>query len=100
MPLEYIESLPEGVLNDFIALNTLTPFTPEAQSYREGLIATLLYNSNISNKKDAKSVTDLFNYIDSDTPEWLEDERVKKARTILTSISCHSLDSKMYEEKL
>lgn len=101
MPLEYIENLPEGVLNDFIALNTISPYTPEAQAYREGLMTTILYNSNASKKSETKSVTDLFPYLNTDTPEWLEDERVKKAKDLMTSIKCQaSLNVDIYNDNL
>jgi len=79
-----------------MALNTISPFTSDAQAYREGLIATLLYNNNISKKADAKSVTDLFPYLNTETPEWLEDDRVKEAKHILASIQCHSMDKDKY----
>lgn len=97
MPLEYIENLPESALNEFMALNTLSPFTHDAQAYREGLIATLLYNNNITKKKDAKSVEDLFPYLSDKTPEWVEDERVLKAKNLLKSICCHAIDPDIYK---
>lgn len=87
--LEYIESLPESTLHEFQALNAISPFTSEAQAYREGLTATLLYNSNVSKKSDAKSITDLFPYLNPETPDWLEDARVLQAKDILNSITCH-----------
>lgn len=61
--LEYVESLSLNALNEFKALNLISPFVHDAQAHREGLIATLLYNQNVSKKKDLKSVSDLFPYL-------------------------------------
>lgn len=98
MPIEYIESLPMSVLDEFTALNALSPFTHDAQAYREGLMTTLIYNNNVSKKSDAKSVQDLFPYLSGDTPEWIEDDRIKKAKDLLKSIQCHLLDAETYEQ--
>lgn len=95
-PIEYIESMPEGLYYEYMALNIISPFTQDASAYREGLIATLLYNNNISKKSDAKTVEELLPYLCSGTPEFLEEEKVKKARQLLTSIKCQSIDVDTY----
>ena len=96
-PLEYIENLPESVLTEYMALNALSPFTHDAAAYREGLTATILYNNNATKKSEAKSVSDLFPYLSTETPDWLEDIRIKKAKSILASIQCHNIgDSANY----
>ena len=86
-PIEYIESLDLDTLNEFKALNLISPFTHDAQAQREGLIATLIYNNNATKKQDLKKVSDLFPYLDQKTPEYLEDEIVIKCKKALASCS-------------
>lgn len=98
-PIEYIESLDLDTLNEFKALNLISPFTHEAQAHREGLTATLIYNSTVTKKKDLKKVTDLFPYLDSTTPDYLEDEIVLKCRKALLSCGIGSmLNENMYRD--
>jgi len=89
--------MPESVINEYMALNVISPFIYDAQSYREGLIATLLYNNNITKKSDSKSVSDLFPYLSNDIPEYLEDERIIKAKALMKSIRCHTI-TKTYQK--
>lgn len=68
------------------------PFTPSAPAYREGLLCALLYNQNATKKSNTISVEELFPYLKSGTPEWLEDPRIQKTKKLLKSINCHSPD--------
>lgn len=79
-----------------MALNLISPFTTQSTAYREGLIATLLYNNNIGKKEHLKSVGDLFPYLEDGVPEYLEDERVIKAKNLLESIKVQSLVQETY----
>jgi len=73
-----------------MALDSLMPFTPTASAYREGLLCTLIYNQNATKRSNIISVEELFPYLKSGTPDWLEDPRVKKAKKLINAISCHS----------
>lgn len=99
-PIEYVESLPSSTIAEFKALNIISPFTPRAQAHREALIATLLYNQNITKKTKLKSVTDLFPYLDNETPDWLEDEKVSKAKKLIRSIDLHRSNPELYTNNL
>lgn len=96
-PIEYVESLPSSTIAEFKALNIISPFTTDAQAYREGLIATLLYNRGATKKSNTKSLTDLFPYLSQGTPDWLEDERVLKAKSLLRSIELHRGNPDLYK---
>ncbi|AGG58289.1 hypothetical protein NVP3058O_014 [Vibrio phage 3.058.O._10N.286.46.B8] len=99
-PLHEIENLPLSTITEFKALNLISPFTSDAQAYREGLIATLLYNKGCSKKSQTKTVSDLFPYLSSDTPEFLEDEKVLKAERILRTIALQRASPELYESSL
>ena len=99
-PIEYVESLPSSVIAEFKALNIISPYTPEAQAHREGLIATLLYNKGCSKKTQMKTIPDLFPYLSRGTPDWLEDERVKKAKSIFKSIALQRGNPELYESSM
>lgn len=85
--MEYVESLSPTTLAEYKALNIISPYTPDAQAYREGLIATMMYNKGCSKKSQTKTLYELFPYLDTETPDWLEDEKVIKAKRILKAIS-------------
>lgn len=85
---------------EFKALNLISPFTTDAQAYREGLIATLLYNKGCSKKSQTKTVDELFPYLSSSTPEFLEDERVIKAKNILRAISLQKSKKDLFESSM
>lgn len=99
-PLHEIENLPLSTISEFKALNLISPFTTDAQAYREGLIATLLYNKGCSKSSQTKSVTELFPYLSSDTPEFLEDDKVLKARSILRSIGLQKEKKELFESSM
>ncbi len=69
-----------------MVLKVISLLTTQANAYREGLIATLLYNNNVQKKENLKSVEDLLPYLKNGTPDYLEDERVLKARDLLKRI--------------
>jgi hypothetical protein len=79
-PLEYIESLPFEVISEFKALNAWSPFTPEREANQLGLIASMMSHQVY---KKGKSATELFPYLQSGVPDFLEDERVAKARALI-----------------
>ena len=87
--MEYIENLPESLIMEYMALNSLSPFTHDAQANRNGFLAAMLWNKDVSKKKDMKSAADIFPYLKPGTPEWLEDERVRKAKSLLKSAELH-----------
>jgi len=87
-----------STIAQFKALNILRPFTGDAERYELGMIASLIYNTNCSKKKDMKQPKDLFPFLDTKTPDWLEDERVLKAKKILMSISGHKVSPELYEK--
>ena len=92
--------MPISVINEFKALNLISPFTTDAQAYREGLIATLLYNQGASKKSQTKTVSDLFPYLSNETPEFLEDERVIKAKRIFKAILLQKSNSDLFESSM
>lgn len=87
VPVFELEQWDLNVINEYKALNYLSPFTEDAQAYRDGLLLQFIYNQNITKKKDMKVATDLLPYLVQE-PEWLEHELIKKTKKILKS--CHS----------
>lgn len=81
--LEYIEALPFEVIAEFKALNAWHPFTEDRQAHQLGVIASML--SAKVYKKPMKP-DEIFPYLQSGVPDFLEDERVAKARKILKSM--------------
>lgn len=84
--LEYIENLPVSTFHEFKALNLLRPFNGRAEQEIMAFHATLQYNLNVK-KGDQKSTQELFPFLTTDTPEFLEDEVVLKARRIKKTIA-------------
>ena len=99
-PIHEIESLPMTTINEFKALNLISPFTGDAQAYREGLIATLLYNKGCTKSSQTKTVTELFPYLSSETPDFLEDEKILKAKSIVKSIGMQKGNPELFESSM
>lgn len=99
-PLHEIENLPISVVNEYKALNLISPFTNDAQAYREGLIATLLYNKGCTKSSQTKSVTDLFPYLSNKVPDYLEDDTVLKAKNILKAIGLQRSKTDVFESSM
>lgn len=66
-----------------MALNSINPFTHDAQAQRDGRIASILWNKDVRDKKDLRSPEEIFPYLKQGTPDWLEHEDVKKAKSLL-----------------
>ncbi|EPN4965790.1 hypothetical protein BA746_00365 [Vibrio parahaemolyticus] len=72
-----------NIINEYRALNYLTPFTDDAQAYRDGLLLQFTYNQNLTKQKDMKLATDFLPYLKRE-PDWLEHELVKKAKQFIS----------------
>ncbi|ENM2831978.1 hypothetical protein AB6Q85_002325 [Vibrio cholerae] len=82
IPIFELEEWDYNIIAEYKALNYLSPFTDEAQAYRDGLLLQFIYNQNISKKKDMRLATDLLPYLNQE-PEWIEHEIVKKAKQFI-----------------
>ena len=87
-----------STIAQFKALNILRPFTGDAERHQLGMLASLIFNTNCGKKKDMKQPKDLFPFLDTKTPDWLEDERVLKAQQLMNSISAHRASPELYEK--
>lgn len=99
-PLREIEELPASTLAEFKALNLISPFTEDAKAYREGLIATILYNKSCTKKSQTKSISDLFPYLSNEVPDFLEEPKVKKAKDIFKAIQLQRGNKELYEASM
>lgn len=99
-PLHEIENLPISTITEFKALNLISPFTGDAQAYREGLIATLLYNKGCTKSCQTKTVVELFPYLSNETPDFLEDDKVLKAKGISRSIGLQKNNKELFESSM
>ncbi len=68
-----------------MSLNSFSPFTYDAQSQRDGVIASILYNKDITKKQHLKSADEIFPYLRDGIPDWLKDPLVEKAKNLITS---------------
>ncbi|WP_051563733.1 hypothetical protein [Enterovibrio calviensis] len=82
IPIFELEQWDLSVINEYKALNYISPFTDDAQAYRDGLQLQFMYNQNVSKKKDMKLATDFLPYLKPEQ-EWLEHELVKKAKKFI-----------------
>lgn len=80
--LEYIEQLPFEVIAEFKALNAWHPFTDDRQAHQLGTIASLLSHQVY---KKGLQPQEMFPYLQHGIPDFLEDERVSKARNLVGS---------------
>jgi len=80
--LEYISDLPFEVLAEFKALNAWHPFTDDRQAHQLGTIASMLSHKVY---KKGYQPHELFPYLQNGVPDFLEDDRVAKARKLLNS---------------
>lgn len=99
-PLHELENLPTKTIAEFKALNAISPFTHEAQSWREGLMCTIMYNQGATKKSQTKSVGELFPYLKTGLPDWIEDEVVLHAKRLVQSIASQSLSPRTMEANL
>lgn len=91
--IDYIEELPESVLQEYMALNAISPFTHDAQAYRDGVVASFIFNKDVQKKKDLRSPEEIFPYLKQGLPEWAKDPVVNKAENLIKAVSLHSGES-------
>ncbi len=78
--LDYIDSLSREDFDGMMALNYVEPFTHNISARREGLLVTEVMNSR---RKKQLKVSELFPYLSDEPPEWLMDQSVKVAKTLI-----------------
>ena len=77
----------------------LYPYTGRAEQEIMAFLATLTYNMNVK-KKDQKSSHEIFPFLASEMPEFLEDETVLKAKRIKQTISGQPVDTQLANIRL
>ncbi len=78
VPVFELEHWSANIIAEYKALNYLSPFTDDAEAYRDGLLLQFTYNQNVSKKKDLKTASDFLPYLNKHQ-EWFEHPKVKDA---------------------
>ncbi|EHM6953372.1 hypothetical protein KGV31_002171 [Vibrio parahaemolyticus] len=80
-----IEQWPQSVIQEYKALNIVSPFTNDAKNQTEGLLIQLIRNQNVTEKKYFRSANQLLPYL-NEFPEYLEHPTVKKLNSLISSM--------------
>lgn len=85
MPVFELEKYPQSVIQEYKALNIVSPFTNDAQISRDGLLIQLIRNQNVTKKQHLRTAEELLPYL-KEYPDYLEHPTIKKVNTILSNI--------------
>ena len=80
-----LEQWPASVIQEYRALNVVSPFTKDADNIRDGLLIQLVRNQNVTKKQHYKTADELLPYLQT-YPEFLEHPTVKKAESLLKCV--------------
>lgn len=84
VPVHELERYPVSEINEYKALNVISPFVNDSELMREGLLLQLIRNQNITKKQHLKTAEQLLPYL-KDYPDFLEHPTIKKVNTLLNS---------------
>lgn len=84
VPVFELEQWPASVIQEYRALNVVSPFTKDADNIRDGLLIQLVRNQNVTKKEHYKTADKLLPYLQT-YPEFLEHPTVKKAESLLNT---------------
>lgn len=91
IPVQELEQYPSSLIQEYRALNIVSPFTNDSQLVRDGLLIELIRNQNVSKKKDYRSAEQILPYL-AKYPDYLEHPVVKKASNLISL--CKSSEQK------
>lgn len=83
VPVFELEQYPHSIINEYKALNIVSPFTNDAIAVRDGILLSLVRNQNVSKKKDLKSAEDILPYL-KEYPDYLEHPSIKKVDSVMS----------------
>lgn len=101
VPIFQLEQYPQSIINEYKALNIVSPFTTDAIAVRDGILLSLIRNQNVSKKKDLRTAEEILPYL-KEYPEYLEHPLIKKLNntihTFVTDEQTQSLLKNVIEE--
>ncbi|HHG3075760.1 TPA: hypothetical protein ACPVXB_001018 [Vibrio parahaemolyticus] len=82
VPIQELEQYPASVIQEYKALNIVSPFINDSKLAIEGFKLETHRNQNVSKKKDYRTAEQLLPFL-SKYPEHLEHETIKKVNNLL-----------------
>ena len=83
IPIQEIEEYPISIINEYRALNIVSPFVNDAELIRDGLLLSLIRNQNVTEQSQVKTAEDILPYL-SEFPAYLEHETIIKINSLLS----------------
>lgn len=84
VPIQVLEEYPASIINEYKALNVVSPFTNDSELVREGLNLQLVRNQNVTKKQHMKTAEEILPYL-QEYPDYLEHPTIKKLSGLLKS---------------
>ncbi|MCU8498499.1 hypothetical protein M2G70_07450 [Vibrio vulnificus] len=85
VPIQELEQYPASIIQEYRALNFVSPFVNDAILSREGLSIQFLRNQNITKQQHYKTADELLPYL-KEYPDYLEHDLVKKVLSLLSTV--------------
>lgn len=86
VPVFELEQYPQSVIQEYKALNIVSPFTNDAKNQVDGLLIQLIRNQNVSKKEHLKAADELLPFL-KEYPDYLEHPTIKKLNSVVSSIT-------------
>ncbi|EJG0782049.1 hypothetical protein C2F72_RS01375 [Vibrio parahaemolyticus] len=86
VPVFELEQYPQSVIQEYKALNIVSPFTNDAKNQMEGLLIQLIRNQNVTKREHLKSADELLPFL-KEYPSYLEHPTIKKLLNLVSNIS-------------
>lgn len=88
VPVFELEQWPYDIIQEYRALNVVSPFIQDAENTRDGILIQLIRNQNVTKKQHIRTAEQILPYL-QEFPEYLEHPTVKKVQGL---ISCCRTD--------
>lgn len=99
VPIHELEEYPASTINEYKALNLVSPFINDSEIVREGLLLQLIRNQNVTKKQHMKTAEQLLPYL-QEYPDYLEHPTIKKLNSLLKSCTSDEQVSSIMEKVL
>jgi hypothetical protein len=84
IPAFELEQWPASLIQEYRALNIVSPFTQDAENWRDGIQIQMVRNQNVTKKQHYKTAEELLPYL-QEYPEHLEHPTIKKVMGLVKS---------------
>ncbi len=97
VPVFELENYPASIIQEYRALNVVSPFTTDSMNIQTGILLSLIRNQNVVKKKDLVSADQILPYL-KEYPDYLEHPTIKKVQGLINSCQSNELLADLLEK--